>query len=122
MNGGMHPQLELLLQIQDLRSQRSELAEGEVARAFEEQEFGIDVDEAIGRLDAKIDEIRAELEPPIRRRLDRMTRGSDRTVVPLINGVCYGCFTALPTAESASVGRQAVNSCGNCGRFLYVAG
>jgi predicted nucleic acid-binding Zn-ribbon protein len=122
MTTGMHPQLELLLQIQDLRSQRDELAEGEAARAFEEQEFGIDVDEAISQLDAKIDEILSELDVPIRSRLDRMMRGGNRTVVPLINGVCYGCFTALPTAEVSSLRREAVSSCGNCGRFLYMAG
>jgi predicted nucleic acid-binding Zn-ribbon protein len=118
----MHPQLELLLQIQDLRAQRQELAEGDLARDFEVREFGIDVDAALGQLDAKIDEIHAELEPRIRTRLDRMTNAG-RPVVPLINGVCYGCFTSIPTADASLMhGKADIRHCDNCGRFLYTAG
>jgi predicted nucleic acid-binding Zn-ribbon protein len=116
----MHPQLELLLQIQDLRAQRQELSEAETTRDFEVREFGINVEDAIGQLDEKIDEIRAELEPRIRSRLDRMANAG-RPVVPLINGVCYGCFTALPTAEASVMrGTAVLHDCGHCGRFLYV--
>jgi uncharacterized protein len=119
----MHPQLELLLQIQDLRSQREELAEGNAERDVEALEFGVDIEVAITRLDAKIDEIRAELDTPIRNRLDRMSRTSGRSVVPLINGVCYGCFTSIPIAEATAIrDRSQLRSCNNCGRFLYVAG
>ena len=44
-----------------------------------------------------------------------------RAVVPVINGICYGCFTAVPTASMSVLGRNDdVNHCENCGRFLYV--
>jgi predicted nucleic acid-binding Zn-ribbon protein len=115
----MHPQLEVLLQLQDLQAQRHELTEGSASRAFEEQEFGIEVDQALRQLDDKIDELRAELTAPIRARLQRVD-GHGRAVVPLINGVCYGCFTSISTSSAAMfIGQTDVRMCENCGRFLY---
>jgi predicted nucleic acid-binding Zn-ribbon protein len=115
----MHPQLEILLQIQDLRAQRQELADVSSARDFEEQEFGIDVDRAVGMLDQKVDMLRGELVPQIRARLDHMIRAG-RPVVPLINGMCYGCFVANPTSTSGIGNTEELRYCDNCGRFLYV--
>jgi predicted nucleic acid-binding Zn-ribbon protein len=117
----MHPQLELLLQIQDLKSQRRELVENEPDRDMEAREFNINPEEAISQLDERIEELRQELPTPIRGRLDRFSRGASRAVVPVINGTCYGCFTAVPTAAMNDLGRNdAVNHCDHCGRFLYV--
>lgn len=115
----MHPQLELLLQIQDLKSQRRALQESE--RDVEEQEFHIDVDDAISQLNARIEELKGELPTPVRARLERFSKGAGRAVVPVINGICFGCFTAVPTASMMELGRNArVNHCDHCGRFLYV--
>jgi uncharacterized protein len=116
----MNAQLELLLQIQDLHTQRQELSESGI-RDVEEREFRIDAEEAVRHLEEKIDEMKAELEAPIRSRLERMSRGRSRAVVPLINGVCYGCFTALPTSVFSEIRDQdRIRHCDNCGRFLYV--
>ena len=118
----MHPHLEVLLQIQDLKAQRRELSD-DGGRAVEEQEFHIDIAEAITQLDARIEELQQELPPQMRSRLVRFAKSGGRAVVPLINGICYGCFTAVPTASVADLGRNdEVNYCENCGRFLYVAG
>lgn len=117
----MHPQLEILLQLQDLKSQRRELVENEPGREVEEQEFHIDVDQAVALLDERIDELRNELPAPVRGRLDRFSKGIGRAVVPVINGICYGCFSALPTASiSGLLGNRELNHCEHCGRFLYV--
>jgi uncharacterized protein len=117
----MHPQLEILLQLQDMQSQRRELLENEPGREFEEREFHIDIEDAISQLEQRIDELRQELPPPLRARLERFSRESGRAVVPVINGICYGCFSALPTASMAALRRNdEVNSCEQCGRFLYV--
>ena len=117
----MHPQLEILLQIQDLKSQRRELAETEEGRTVEEQEFNIDIAGALDQLEQRVDELKHELPPAIRSRLDRFAKAGGRAVVPVINGICYGCFTAVPTASMASLRRNDnVNHCENCGRFLYV--
>lgn len=117
----MHPQLELLLQIQDLKSQRRELEEVETGvAAVEQQEFNIDVEGAIAQLDRKIEEMKDGLDGRIRARLDKMSASHGRAVVPLINGTCYGCFTNIPTAFlSKFSNRDQLHACENCGRFLY---
>jgi predicted nucleic acid-binding Zn-ribbon protein len=116
----MHPQLELLLQIQDLKSQRRELIESDVSRDVEEREFHIDVAEAVRQLEARIEELKGELPPPVRGRLDRLAKTGGRAVVPIINGICYGCFTAVPTASMSGIARnEFINYCEHCGRFLY---
>lgn len=115
----MHPQLELLLQIQDLKSQRRELADAE-NNQLEQQEFHIDVEQALTNLDAKIEEVKSCLEPRIRSRLDKIVGRQQRAIVPLINGTCYGCFTMLPTANLSNFSnRNQLHTCENCGRFLY---
>jgi predicted nucleic acid-binding Zn-ribbon protein len=117
----MHPQLELLLQIQDLKAQRRELSESEGGRELEAQEFNIDLDDAVAQLDARIEELKQELPPPMRTRLESFARTGGRAVVSVINGICYGCFTAVSTASVAEIGRNDnLNYCENCGRYLYV--
>jgi predicted nucleic acid-binding Zn-ribbon protein len=115
----MNQNLETLLEIQDLKSQRRELAEaGE--REMQEQVFGLGVDEAVAKLDAKIVEMEESLPPPVRSRYKRVSTRLPRFLVPVINGTCYGCFVAVPTAQASDAERNAeIRSCENCGRFLY---
>lgn len=115
----LNPQLEALLEIQDLKTQRREL---EVAgdREVQEQVFGLSVDQALAELDAKVAEMEEALDPPVRSRYRRMAGKHVRAVVPVIRGTCYGCFVAVPTAQASHAERNAeIRSCENCGRFLY---
>jgi uncharacterized protein len=120
----MHPQLEILLQIQDLNSQRRELAENEPGSEMEVQDFHIDIADAIRQLEQRIAELKQELPTSVRGRVDRFSQAAGgRAVVPVINGICYGCFSALPTASINDLqGNNLVSHCEQCGRFLYVAG
>lgn len=119
----MNAQLEILLQLQDLRSQAHELTSLESSREVEVQEFNIDLDKAVEDLQEKIVELEDELTPQIRGRYDRVRGGRGRVVVPVIHGTCYGCFVSLPTAAASEMlGNKDVRSCDNCGRFLYVIG
>ena len=116
----MHPQLEILLQIQDLKAQRRELLEGEDARQVQRDEFGLDVEDATAQLDEKVVELEEELDPQTRSRYRRLASGLNRVVVPAVNGTCYGCFVAVPTAVASDPDeRNRLTSCGHCGRFLY---
>ncbi|HYJ78023.1 MAG TPA: C4-type zinc ribbon domain-containing protein [Longimicrobiaceae bacterium] len=115
----MHAQLEALLEIQDLKSQRRELAR-ETEREVQETVFNLSVDDALEELDAKIAEMEEALDPPVRARYRRMAGKHPRVVVPVIRGTCYGCFVAVPTAQASQADRNAeIRSCQNCGRFLY---
>ncbi len=118
---GMDPQLMLLLELQDLRAQRKELAESEVAERMQEEHFHIDPADARSHLDEKITEIEQELHPRIRARYAQIVPMRDRVVVPVINGVCYGCFVSIPTATAGDRDSPAgVQSCEHCGCFIYI--
>lgn len=116
----MDPQLETLLEIQDLKSQREELSREETLRKMESDLFEVQVEEALERLDDKIDELEGRLADPVRRRYRGLADKGLRAVVPVLKGVCYGCFMAVPTAWSSEQERhEQLDICENCGRFLY---
>lgn len=115
----MHPQLELLLEIQDLQAQRAGLVE-EGLGAVESELFEIKVEEALEALEAKAAELVERLEPAVRSRHALLASKGARIVVPVLQGICYGCFMAVPTAWASEVDRNfRSNVCPNCGRFLY---
>jgi predicted nucleic acid-binding Zn-ribbon protein len=116
----MHPHLELLLQLQDLKSQVRELSESEPDRLVEQEEFNVDLEQAVAQLRERIGELKQELPPGVRSRLERFVQKGGRAVVPVINGTCYGCFSALPTASTSAMRNDRLNHCEHCGRFLYV--
>lgn len=117
----MHPQLEILLQIQDLKAQHRELSTTEGGRQVEEEEFQVDVEKALALLEEKVQELEAELGEAVRSRYHRIAAGRGRAVVPVINGLCYGCFMAIPTAlASEIVQNDDLRYCDHCGRFLYM--
>jgi predicted nucleic acid-binding Zn-ribbon protein len=117
----MHPQLEILLQIQDLRAQHRDLGQREGSRQVEEEQFQVDIEKALASLDEKIDEMETQLDRAVRDRYRRLASGTGKAVVPVIQGTCYGCFVSIPTSvASAAAGNRSLRHCDNCGRFLYV--
>jgi predicted nucleic acid-binding Zn-ribbon protein len=117
----MHPQLETLLEIQDLKTQRSDLLDQEGQINVEREVFQISVDDAIQQLDEKIVEMEESLDPPVRSRYRRLSGSRGRFVVPVINGTCFGCFVSIPTAVLSDADRNThLQHCDNCGRFLYL--
>ncbi len=115
----MHPQLMLLLEIQDLHLQRAELMDEPGGDRMEVKHFNIDPKVAAKALDEKIQELMERLDPSIQRRCERGLPALGRMLVPVIGGVCYGCFVSIPTARTGDE-NQAVQTCESCGRFIYI--
>lgn len=117
----MNPQLEILLEIQDLKTQRKELEAASSERQVEEEVFNVSIDDALRQLDEKIGEMEESLAPAVRGRYRRMAGRHPRAVVPVIGGTCYGCFVSIPTAVASDADRnREISHCDNCGRFLYL--
>ena len=117
----MHPQLTTLLEIQDLRGQLRELTTDPAAARVQAEHFNVDLADAAQALEAKITELVGTLDGPIRRRYERTLASLERVVVPVIEGVCYGCFVSIATATAGEVGpNEALRTCESCGRFIYV--
>ncbi|MBA3583063.1 MAG: hypothetical protein H0W36_00790 [Gemmatimonadetes bacterium] len=70
-------------------------------------------------IDAEIEGLRREIEPPVLRRFEKVAAKYDRPLVPIRNGVCYGCFVRFPTSRLAVFGEKRPATCENCGRLLY---
>lgn len=116
----MHTQLETLLEIQDLKTQRRELEESSKQREVEQDVFNVSIEEALTMLDQKIEEMEESLDPQVRTRYRRLS-GKRSSVVPVINGTCYGCFVAVPTALASDADRnEELRFCQSCGRILYL--
>lgn len=114
----MHAQLELLLELQDLHSQKRSLREED--HAVESAMFDVDIEAALATLDTKLVELEERLEPRVRERYRDLVAAVQRAVVPVLAGTCYGCFVAVPTARASAAGRnQTLGVCDQCGRFLY---
>jgi predicted nucleic acid-binding Zn-ribbon protein len=117
----MHPQLTLLLEIQDLRSQYRELKSEPQAVKVEREHFNIDLESAITQLGEKIEELEETLSPAVRARYRKIVPQRDRVVVPVVGGVCYGCFVSIATATVGNPDMHAeLRSCEGCGSFIYV--
>jgi hypothetical protein len=113
----MKPQLTLLLEIQDLYLQKTALLEEPGFDDMQEKHFRLDPRVAAAALDEKIEELKLGLDPTIQQRCERGLPTLGRMVVPVIGGVCYGCFVSIPTARTG--GERDVESCESCGRFIY---
>jgi predicted nucleic acid-binding Zn-ribbon protein len=112
----LHPELELLLEIQDLQTLRRDIGAAEYAAA------GIPVDsgEYAERLNERIAEREAQLSPRTQSIYKRIAKRHDRVVAPVLNGVCYGCFVHVPTSKGqAKDGNAELRNCESCGRFIY---
>ncbi|MEX2526087.1 MAG: hypothetical protein WEA09_00495 [Gemmatimonadota bacterium] len=117
----MHPQLTILLEIQDLRAQQRELAADSAEEELERTQFKMDPAEAAESLGERIEVLEEELTGSIRARYNRISRSLDRVVVPVIRGLCYGCFVAIPTATAREQEpNQSLQGCEHCGRFIYI--
>jgi len=113
-------QLPLLLEIQDLRAKRRELSTPEGAAPLEALHFGIDAAEACLKLEGKITELEGALTSKVRQRYRKLIPQRDRVIVPVIDGICYGCFVSVPTSTVRGDESGEPPTCENCGRFLYL--
>ncbi len=71
----------------------------------------------MAQLDAKIGEMESALEESVLKRYRLIAERRARPVVPVLNGICYGCFMAVPTATSKT--NEEIRWCEHCGSFIY---
>lgn len=115
----MHPQLEILLELQDLKAQKREMEEAaeESSLEIERKVFRVKPEDAVIELQAKIEEMEVALEPDIQTRYRQIAGRRERAVAPVLSGVCYGCFMAVPTATVRT--NEQIRWCEHCGSFVY---
>ena len=115
----MHPQLEILLELQDLKAQKREMEEAaeDSSREIEKKVFKLKLDDAVTHLDDKISEMENALDEDAEKRYRQVSGRRARAVAPVLDGMCYGCFMAVPTAMAKS--NEELHWCEHCGSFIY---
>ncbi len=116
----MGEQLDNLIKIQDLKNRKIEMENDSLVEQFEEMGFRIDKQREIEILDEAIQEIIRKLDHSTQDLYNRVSRKYSRPLTPVINGTCYGCFVAVPTAQDTGKKEdETIETCSNCGRIIY---
>jgi predicted nucleic acid-binding Zn-ribbon protein len=108
-----HPELEILLEIQDLQTLRREVASPQYAAAC----VAVDPAEFAAHLEARVTEREQRLSPRTRARYERLVRRHERLVAPVLNGVCSACCVQVARVRGHTPAAD-LATCESCGRFL----
>ena len=109
-------QVRLLVALQDLDQMIREVQDKDMSAELENMGFSLD---GLEELKAARDRLAERIKPQLLNRYMRVSKSYGRTIVPVINELCTGCFAKVPT--SFRYEKHAVMTCENCGRILYFA-
>ncbi|MFQ6102676.1 MAG: C4-type zinc ribbon domain-containing protein [Candidatus Glassbacteria bacterium] len=114
----MSNNLDKLIILHDLWVMKREFENEETASKYKEIGFEINQVEMIQEA---IDELMKKIDPSVLKMYMRIATKYERPIVPTKDGICYGCFVAMPTAEATSLFKDTdIAKCSNCGRLLYL--
>mgnify|MGYP001034668891 CR=1 FL=1 len=117
----MHPQLELLIMLQDidtlLRESKNDKQRKELSNlGFPIAEPAADLEDARRRITRRI-------EKEILTKYERLMHRYGHAIAPAVDEICYGCFMRMPTSFALGKDKnEEINSCPNCERYLYWLG
>lgn len=110
----MHPQLQLLVALQDME---------EMIREVEEKGDEL---EDMGFKHGGLDDLRkarealaGQIDPRHMSWYRRLTGRFGHAVVPVVNNLCTGCFNNIPSSFVSKTNVNKVQKCESCGRILY---
>jgi predicted nucleic acid-binding Zn-ribbon protein len=104
--------IERLIALQDLQQIQRDVQEASY------EALGFEKPDPAG-IDAEVESLRQEIDPLFLKRFDHIRRKHERPMVPVRNGVCYGCFVSFPTARLSDFEGDVPLTCESCGRLLY---
>ena len=110
----MHPQLQLLVALQDMEEMIKEVDEkGDELEDLGFKHGGLD------DLRAAREEIAGQVEPRLMSWYKRLTGRFGHAVVPVVKNLCTGCFANIPSSFVSVTNVNKVQKCESCGRILY---
>ncbi len=111
-------ELEKLISLHDLDIMISDLIDKDIIK--QEKKLGLSPALAVEQLRKMRDELSLTIDRRYRDLYDQLAGHYGNAVVPVVNLMCSGCFTQLPTAFSPSTEKNdQVETCPSCGRFIY---
>jgi predicted nucleic acid-binding Zn-ribbon protein len=113
----MNTELELLIKLHDLDIMIRDATEERYAN--EERDMGF-VLRNLTSLQQAHDKLREQVSPETLRHYDRLFAKYGRSIAPVNDGVCYGCFMQLPTLfVQESKQNEGLEVCPKCRKYLY---
>ncbi len=113
----MHSELELLIKLHDLDIMIRDASEEQYAN--EEKDLGF-VLRNLPSLQQGRDRLREQISAETIDHYDKLFAKFGRSIAPVNDGVCYGCFLQLPTIfVQESDQNDGIDVCPKCRRFLY---
>ena len=112
----MHPQLELLIMMQDLDLMILELSDGETANHEKKLGFNLAQHDA---LRTAREDLAAKVDREVMARYEKVHERYKRAIVPVKNNTCLACFLKQPTQYSIELMNE-IRTCDHCGRILYL--
>jgi predicted nucleic acid-binding Zn-ribbon protein len=110
----MHPQLQLLVALQDMEEMIREVEEkGDELEDMGFKHGGLD------DLRKAREDVAAQIDPRHMSWYRRLTGKFGHAVVPVVNNLCTGCFGNVPSSFVSKTNVNKVQKCESCGRILY---
>ncbi len=107
---------QLLVALQDLEQMIKEAEDASKRAALEKMGFPVTGLEELRKAHEKLE---ARIPRALVSRYRRLTQRLGRAVVPVVDGVCTGCFTNIPSSFTSAVNQDKVVYCETCGRILF---
>ena len=113
----MHPEVERLILLQDLDLMIQEFSDAKKANA--EKKLGFDLGD-LSTLQSARDDLVKRVDPSLLKRYERLRDRYPRPIVPIKDGVCFGCFVRRPEKQSvAEAVQDDIEFCERCARILF---
>ena len=110
----MHPQLQLLVALQDMNGMIREVEEkGEELETMGFKHAGLD------DLKRAHEELEGQIDPRLMSSFKRLVGKFGHAVVPVVSNNCTGCFAQIPASFVSKTNVGLVQKCESCGRYLY---
>ncbi len=110
----MHPQLQLLVALQDTEGMIAEVEQqGAELEGMGFTHGGLD------DLKKAHEEIISKIEPRLAGHYRRLKDRFGHAVVPVVSNLCTGCFASIPSSFVSKTNAGKVQQCESCGRILF---
>ncbi len=118
----MDPTLELLIALESMDAQLDDFNSEEYIKSIvlNNQSGEGSFLASVEKLKTLREETVKKIPPAILRKYEKLRSKYGRGVAPVINGICTNCFMEFPSAlVSRPEKNKAIESCPNCGIYVY---
>ena len=107
----------LLIALQDLDIMIKEVKDKSMSQELKSLGFKLN---GLEELQDARNKLVRKIPPALLQRYERLAKHYTMAILPVTGDLCLGCFGKLPTSFFSATSRRELQTCENCGRFLYI--